>query len=338
MHTAYDEQTIAEMATAALQKEIGLQLRFEGRKAKGADGFLLIDEIGEKFVVVIKKWAANTPVGTLINKMKDPGMLEAGILIADYINPRMAEKLKAEDIQFLDTAGNAYLNKLPIYIYITGKKPDEKPALEKPKGRAFQATGMKVVYEFLVDRALTNATYRQIAERANVALGAVGWVIKDLVEQGFLIERKKERTLTNYHALLDKWVEHYPEKLRKKLLLGHFTTDDADWWQKLDPRAFNAVWGGEIAAAEYTHQLTPKDGTIYIPKDKMNLLLKEARLRRTEATERPHLNIELLTPLGEPFENFPTLAHPLIVCADLIATGNTRNIEMAQKLREQYLN
>lgn len=338
MHTAYDEQTIAETATAALQKETGLQVRFEGRTAKGADGFLYIDKIGEKFAVVIKKWAANTPVGTLINKMNDLAMPEAGILIADYINPRMAEKLKAQDIQFLDAAGNTYLNKFPIYIFITGKKPDEKPAVEKPKGRAFQATGMKVVYEFLVDRTLSNATYRQIADRANVALGAVGWVIKDLVEQGFLIERKKERALTNYKALLDKWVEHYPEKLRKKLLLGHFTTGDGDWWQKLDPRVFNAVWGGEIAAAEYTRQLTPKDATIYIPQENMNLFLKEARLRRTAAAERPYFKIELLAPLGQPFENFPTLAHPLLVYADLIATGNTRNIETAQKLREQYLN
>ncbi|WP_373091052.1 type IV toxin-antitoxin system AbiEi family antitoxin [Zhongshania sp.] len=337
MHTAYDEQHIAEVATAELRKETGLQVRFEGYDANGVDGFIYIDRIGEKLTAEIKKWTTHTPVGTLINKMKEIARFGGGVLIADYINPRMAEKLKAADIQFLDTAGNAYLNKYPIYICITGKRLEENTALEKPRGRAFQPTGMKVVYEFLVDKTLVNAPYREIADRANVALGAVGWVIRDLVEQGFLIERQKERQLTNYDELLDKWVENYPQKLRKKLLLGKFTTDEGDWWQKIDPCDYNAVWGGEVAAAKYTNYLTPKDVTIYIPKEKMPVFLKDARLRRAHELERPHLTIEVLEPIGQHTELPPGLAHPILVYADLLVTGNTRNIETAQKLREQYI-
>ncbi|MAY40624.1 type IV toxin-antitoxin system AbiEi family antitoxin [Spongiibacter sp.] len=337
MHTAYDEQHIAETATAEFQRETGLQVRFEGYKAHGADGFLYIDKIGEKLTAEIKKWTAHTPVGTLINKMKEITRFEDGVLIADYINPKMAEKLKAADIQFLDTAGNAYLNKYPLYICITGKRLKDKTAPEKPKGRAFQPTGMKVVYEFLVDKNLANAPYREIADRANVALGAVGWVIRDLAEQGFLVERQNERRLTNYDELLEKWAENYPQRLRKKLLLGTFTTDEPDWWKKIDPRDYNAAWGGEIAAAKYTNYLTPKDATIYIPKEKRNLFLKDARLRRAQELEKPHFTIELLEPLGEHFENQAGLAHPILVYADLLATANTRNIETAQKLREQYL-
>lgn len=338
MHTANDEQHIAEAATAEFLKETGLQVRFEDYKAHGADGFLYIDKTGEKLIAEIKKWTTHIPVGTLINKMKEIAILGDGVLIADYINPKMAEKLKAADIQFLDTAGNAYLNKYPIYICVTGKKLKEKHALDKPKGRAFQPTGLRVLYEFLVDKNLINAPYREIADRANVALGAVGWVIRDLNEQGFLIETKKERRLTNYNELLDKWAENYPQKLRKKLLLGNFTTDEADWWKKIDPCDYNAVWGGEIAAAKYTNYLTPKDATIYIPKEKRNLFLKDARLRRAQELEKPHFTIELLEPLGEHFENQAGLAHPILVYADLLATANTRNIETAQRLREQYLN
>lgn len=338
MQAALDDRHIAEAAIIQFEQETGLQLRFENYEAHGAGGFLTIQEIGTKLTVEVKKWATHTPIGTLINKVREIAEPGGGILIADYINPKMAEKLKAAEIQFLDTVGNAYLNRKPVYVYINGKKPPQKPTVER-RGRALQPTGLKVVYAFLTDRELINAPYREIAERADVALGAVGWVIRDLIEQGFLIEGKnKKRRLTNYDDLLDMWVENYPQRLRKKLLLGNFTTDEENWWHKINPCAYKAVWGGEIAAAEYTNYLTPKDGTVYLQKETMNLFLKDARLRRTQEFERPHINIELLEPFGNFVASNNTLANPILVYADLLATGNIRNIETAQKLREKYIN
>jgi len=339
MQTVSDDELIAETATIQLQQETGLQLQFEHYQTHGADGFLYIQAIGVRLTAEVKKWTAHVPVGVLIKKIGEIAEPGHGILIADYINPVMAEKLKAAEVQFLDTAGNAYLNQQPVYIHIIGRKPKQKHISAKVGGRAFQPAGLKVVYEFLTDRNFVNAPYREIAERANVALGAVGWVIRDLVEQGFLIELKnKKRKLTNHGELLDKWVENYPQRLRKKLLLGNFTAEEVDWRHTIDLREYKAVWGGEIAAEKYTNYLTPKDATVYIPKENMSRFLNEAKLRRAQAYERPQTNIELLQPLGTDDKNNDTLATPILVYADLIATGDPRNIEAAQRLREQYIN
>lgn len=334
MQGGREEKHIAEAAIARFQQQTGLRLRF------GADGFLYLVDAGAKLVAEVKKWAGHASIGVLINKMEEAAAPSDGILIADYINPSMAEKLKAAEIQFLDTAGNAYLNRRPIYIYITGKKNQHRPTPAKMLGRAFQPTGLKVGYAFLTNKALINAPYRDIAKQANVALGAVGGVIQDLVEQGFLVDKKKgkARRLTNYNELLDQWAAMYPQQLRKKQLLGNFTAYDTAWWHKLDPRDYSAVWGGEIAAAQYTHYLTPKDATLYIPQECINPFLKEAQLRRPQQFEKPHINIELLEPFWPITASKNALADPILVYADLLGTSEPRNIEAAQKLRDQYIN
>ena len=82
-----------------------------------------IQESGARLAVEIKRWAMQANVGAIINRIKliaEPGQ---GLLVADYINPNLGERLKAADIQFLDTVGNAYINQQPIYIYIKGNKP-----------------------------------------------------------------------------------------------------------------------------------------------------------------------------------------------------------------------
>lgn len=287
MQTVLNDNLIAEEAITQLQEETGLTFRLED---DGADRFLCVEEMGAKFKAEIKKWTTHAPIGALVSKMRDIAKPGDGILIADYINPQMADKLKAAGIPFIDTAGNAYLNRRPVYVYVVGKKPKQRITTKaQAQGLAFQSAGLKVIYALLTDRELINAPNREIAERANVALGAVGWIIRDLTEQGFLIGGKnKKRRLENFYLLLDKWVDNYLVRLRNKMLIGKFTTEDPSWWQRIDPHNYNAKWGEEVAAAKYTNYLTPKDATLYIPPEMMNLFLKDARLRRIQNHEKPY--------------------------------------------------
>ena len=45
-----------------------------------------------------------------------------GILVTRYVTPQQAEKLKNLKVPFIDTAGNAYINEPPLFVYVTGKK------------------------------------------------------------------------------------------------------------------------------------------------------------------------------------------------------------------------
>ncbi|WP_299871806.1 type IV toxin-antitoxin system AbiEi family antitoxin [uncultured Cocleimonas sp.] len=348
------EYDILDKAIGAIYRETDLQLNIIDRDVskydKRIDALIQMPDNGIKLYVEIKKWATQANYGAIINQVKNIAEPNHGLLVADYINPKMGERLKEADIQFIDTVGNAYINQRPIYIYIKGNKPQKDITTDnKPKtGKAFQPTGMKIIFAFLRNKELINAPYREIADQAQVALGAVGWVIRDLIAQGYILEgiNKKQRKLADFALLLNRWVEDYPYKLKEKYKIGVFTTDNPYWWETINLEKFDAQWGGEIAAAKYNNYLNPKDAIVYINQENVKDLLQAARLKKPEPHERANIRIELV----EPFWNKKitdtnyietteqaNLAPPIITYADLIETGDARNLDTAKRLREKYI-
>jgi hypothetical protein len=332
-------------ALIAFQHETGIKLDVDKKhplfKEIEVDAIIQFPEEGPTLAVEIKKWAQQANLGVLAEQIKRLPI--DGVLVADYINPNMAKKLKEMQVQFMDTAGNAYIHHPPIYIHVTGNKPDQTLTIVKETNRAFDTTGLKVVFGFLCDPQLVNTSYREIAKTTGVALGTVGWVINGLKGAGFIVERGKERELINTQKLLDRWVETYPEKLKPKQHMGEFVADTANWWQNINIAEYGAFWGGEIAAAKYTHYLQPQIATVYLPKEAGNKLLAKAKLHK--ANEFTAVKTGLVR-IFRPF--WPTdavqhtdkeaLVHPILVYADLIETGDPRNIETARMIYEQYIN
>ncbi len=348
MNRLVTEHDILNAAIGALHREVGLRLDVVARDVRKGDKYIdaiiRMPEAGNQLVAEIKKWAPHVNLGAVINQINHIAGPGKGMFLADYINPNMGERLKEADIQFIDTVGNAYINQPPVYIYIKGNKP-ELNVVERGKaktGRAFQATGMRVLFAFLRDKNLINAPYRQIAEQAQVALGTVGWVIRDLVAQGFLFEGKKknQREFANFAQLMDKWVDAYPHKLKAKQRIATFTTDAPEWWKTIDLEKIGALWGGEIAVAQYTRYLNPKDAVIYINKEHMPKFLKTSRLRKIAQNEQADIRVDLIEPFWKEEKNrgkTAGLVHHLIAYADLIETGDPRNLDAANRIREKYL-
>ncbi len=351
MNKPTTERNILETAIGAIHRETGLRLDVVANEVRKDDKritntIVQIHDNGARLTAEIKKWAPQVNVGAIINQIKylaEPGQ---GLLVADYINRNMGERLKEADVQFIDTAGNAYINQRPIYICIIGNKP-QKAIVAKGSlktNRAFQPTGMKVVFVFLMEEELVNAPYRVIADQAAVALGAVGGVIHDLIAHGFLLEgiNKNQRKLAEFDRLLDQWVEAYPYKLKRKYEIGRFTSDNPDWWKTIHPEKYDAQWGGEIAVAKYINYLSPQHGLVYIDKTKMADFLQTTRLKKAEPDERQDIQIDLVEPFWKTANNdekikHAGLVHPIIAYADLIESGDTRNLDAANRLRENFL-
>jgi len=262
-----------------------------------------------------------------------------GILVTEYITPQMAEKLKELDIPFLDVAGNVYLRTPNTFIYVTGRK---RPEELTPQGhnRAFRAAGLKVIFTLLTLQGQLKAPTREIAYNAGVANGTVSNILKDLEQLRFLYRSKnKGLVLENKDRLIDNWVEAYPRELRPQLKAQRFHILHPDWWKEFtyDRWQKNQMWlGGEPAAAVLTKYLYPEKITVYGRPDFKKLAQTVGQpMRDTNG------NFELL----EPFWNFETeeldevhrLCPPLVIYADLIATGDARNTEVANMIREQYL-
>lgn len=253
------------------------------------------------------------------------------LLVAGYVNPQMAEQLRKDGIEFIDTAGNVYINHPPIYIYVKGNRPTAIDRHARVR-RAFQPTGLKMIYAFLCNPGLEDKAYREIANIADIALGAVGWVIGDLKDLGFMLDMgRKGKNLINKEELLKRWVLEYTEKMRPKLLLGRFRGRE-DWWHQKTLNPDVAQWGGETAAAKMTQYLKPQIVTVYTTRDNFETFLIENRLQKD-----PNGDIEILERFWKPAQapQYGDTVHPILVYADLLATGNQRNIETAKVIYER---
>jgi len=336
------KREILEQAITAVKIKTGLHLRIDKTEAMlnnyRVDAVLNIAGVKTTVAAEVKSWAQHANLGALVNQVKN--LPEKGLLVADYVNPKMAEKLRRQEVQFIDTVGNAYINMPPIYVYTTANR-NETAKLMPPKTgakRAFEPTGLKVIFAFLCQPELVNAPYREIAEQAGVALGTVGWVLNGLKATNFIRDKGKKqgRRLVNYQKLLARWLEVYPEKLKPKQLLGEFIADDPYWWKNFEIQNYNGYWGGEIAAAKYTDYLKPQVATVYLHSKILTQLLTDARLHKATQWQ------EIQAGKVEIYQAFWTdtkieLVHPILAYADLVATGDTRNIETARRIYDKYI-
>jgi len=330
------EDEILQQALNALIKNVQLKVETDaiGHTATQPDRLLRMMFQGTELRVYAEiKANFKTRADRMLFKMHKMELKEPLLLVTRYVNGEMAEQLKQDEIEFIDTAGNAYINRPPLYIFIKGNKPPDF-VTHPPLKRAFYATGLKAIYAFLCNPGLENKPYRNIATEAGVALGTVGELIRELKELGYLLEMGKQgNKIIKKENLCQRWLAAYPEKLRPKLMLGRFKGDD-DWWQHKTLNPINAQWGGEVAAAKLTKYLKPEVITIYTTHQHLNNLLIENRLRKDPAGD-----VEILERFWQPVGIWPyeDMVHPLLVYADLIATGNQRNIETAKMIYEQYI-
>jgi len=349
-----NELDILTRAVQVLKFETGIQIEIQQTEVRmqvtdnqPADALLAIGPDNKEVFVEIKRHAQHLNIGAIISTVQRlPG---SAMLVADYINPNMAEKLKQENIQFIDSVGNAWIDLAPVYIYITGKKQYKENTIDTRThtSRAFEPKGLMVTYAFLTNPKLLNYPYRDIAAATNVALGTVGWVLNALKAGGYIHEgvRPKHRQITDYQKLLDRWVEAWPEKLKPKQLIGNFTADDTNWWQSINIQDYGGYWGGEIAGALYTSYLKPEIATIYIPRGKQSELIRDVRLKKSDEQNYHAGNkVQLYTPFwpvpvnqAQVEHTRPDLVNPVLAYADLIATADARNIETARRLYNEQI-
>jgi hypothetical protein len=330
------EVELLEKAIEAFRRTTGIRVRFERLKPRRdwpqADARLRFEfpHVERCFHAEVKRWLDLQTLGQAIEQMKR--LPEKVLLVTQYVNPNMAERLKQMDIPFLDTLGNAYLNAPPILIYVKGHTPQRFPS-QRPT-RAFVPAGLRVVFALLCRQELADAPFRTIAQTAHVALGTVAWVLDDLVRLGHLLEMgKRRRRLIHKQQLLERWVGAFPNQLRPKLLLGKYAAPDPKWWEHTRIGNFRAYWGAEIAGARLTGYLKPELVTVYI-RDLPGRFLAAHRLRTD-----PRGNVEILEAFWDTKCDWTNteIVHPLLVYADLLATGDARNIETARRIYDEQL-
>ena len=216
------------------------------------------------FSVYAQNWAPQKDINTLIAQVK--ALPQPSILLADFINPVMADKLRQRSVSFADCAGNLSIKTGGMDYFVKGNKQIQLRT-KRVRGRAFNSAGLKLIFALFAQPHYLNASYREISNKVNIALGSVGPVMDDLFASGYILD-DGERKLVNKKRLFERWVDGYLEKLRPKQILACYRHEDRNWWKKADPGQFAGQWGGEVIIARDTPFMTPETFTLYFLSDK----------------------------------------------------------------------
>lgn len=337
------EMKILEDALAALTKTTGLRAHLVAREPptpakRRPDAVVELEEQGRRYTFLAE--VKNIDRAAALGAVKEQIIPYdgKGLLVAPYLRPELANHCKQIGLPFIDTAGNAYLQAPWLFVFVKGEKQPEHLTMMGTGGGG-TATALRMVFALLCRPDLLNAPYREIVEAADVALGAVGRAFFDLERRGHVAggKTKRNRRLLEPKRLFEEWVTNYPIKLRPKLNPRRFRAPNADWW-KAAPLPKGAYWGGEVAADRLTNFLKPATFTVYLEpgqaRENLATLVGAHRLRAD-----PTGDVEVL----DTFWTFgadatkPDLVPPILIYADLVATQDGRNLEVARLIRERFI-
>jgi hypothetical protein len=318
------------------ERTTGLKITFQYElldETRYFDGFVRIEHQDMQWTFAVEAKNRVTRTTATLAKAEQSRLQEELMLITQYVTPPIADQMREVGLFFMDAAGNAYINKPPLYVFIKGNKPARNLKAAAPR-RLLKTAGLRIVFTLLNNPNMVDQPYREIAAATDTALGTIGWIFWDLEEMGFLLKMgNRKRKMIDILTLMKKWAEAYPHQLRPKLLIERFKADDPRWWETVDIIDYGACWGGEVAAAKLTKRLKPEKVTIYANEPPGKLIIEKKLRKATDG------NIEILKPFWK-FDHKLTdqgIVPPLLVYTDLMATSDARNIETAGIIYDKYL-
>jgi len=309
----------------------GMDLRIDLQKVKDEtyDGVIYIQ--GVAFSYLIEQDVTSTNYGRIKRRLEQ---IEAGgnmpiLLIGGYISSSLYSDLKQGRINFMDSVGNCFISHINkggmiLHISNSGIKSSYKTSVAYP---LFREAGLKVIFYLLQSLERFSEPFRTIRDGSGVSIGTVKNVMDELASRGYILITQEKRVLVKGKQLLDDWAENYALVLKPKLLLQRFSfrsVEKREEWQSIRLPS-NMWWGGECAAAKRQGYLIPENFMIYgetLP----------AQLMSTGAVLMGDGEIALYKKFWVE-EGVPAV----LVYADLMTSGRSRNIEAANKLLDNEL-
>ena len=186
-----------------------------------------------------------------------------GILVAPFISAQAGEILLAEDLGYIDLAGNCRIAIDGIYIHKEGRK---SPFTQKRDLRSlYSPKGERVIRTLLLaPKKLWKV--EELARAACVSLGQVSNIKKLLQSREWLLRDASGLKLVQPEKLLDEWVSVYP--FRRHRMLECYSLDtlseiEAQLAGKSVENSFG-VLGAFSAAARFSPAVRYQRATAFV--------------------------------------------------------------------------
>lgn len=266
-------------------------------------------------IVQLRRWSGERPL----------------LVLGERVSERSANALREADIQYLDSAGNAYIAFEDVLIDIRGRRgpvPRARSAVPSRSVNLFSPRRARVVFALVTWPHLARASVRDLATVAGVSSGLTHDSL-DLLERNGYLSSGGNRELRDGGELLDHWTAAYPSGLAPTLGLGEFAGDIGD---VRPARPDQPIFVSGESAVPRT--IRPVSLTIYV--EDLDPMLPI--LNRWRSDEQPNIVVrrKFWTDPEAPSElpDGRLLVPWTLAYADLMATGESRQREAARQLRD----
>ncbi len=267
------------------------------------------------------------------------------LLVTRNLSTQVIDQLLERNIEFIDINGSVYLNSSGIYMIIRNQTLKENAN----KSLEITASALQVMYALLIHQehiSTNNNLDEKISYTSGVTLKTVNSTFKKLQELDYIRRKKEGYEIIDYTKLLERWELGYAERLRAKLLINtysssvkrNFSEIESDIKDYADICGY--LIGGELGASIITKQLRPISTTLHLKK---NVNLSQT-LIKLKLKPNPDGNIVLIKGFGDDEYQqgkygllTKDIAHPLLIHAELVWTGNSRLKETAQLVFDKYI-
>lgn len=314
-------------------REYGLELRSRYTRSPLAD---LEPGIPERAMISAGHAATEitllySPTMTIteVTRMGVDHMDEDVFVFGQRVNERSADMFRRRGLNYLDEAGNAFVSFENVRIDVRGRRAEgarvESSAASGSAANLFSTKRSQVICVLLAWPELLDAPLRHMAMISGVSLGQVQKTMAELQVAGFLSEEGGRKRLRHGRELLDQWAAAFPAGLggpqRTRTFAGDIGTFET-------PPGVAASLSGESAL---TGRIRPETLTIYVDSVSVKALIAKNRWR---TDRRPNIFVrsQFWQLPDAPTEGIATAPAPLVY-ADLLASGDGRQVEMAQALR-----
>lgn len=250
------------------------------------------------------------------------------LLLGPEAHERSAEAFRKTGVFFVDRAGNAFIDSPGIYVDVRGRRAEHRgePMPAKPHDvNLFTRRRAQVVFAVLQWPKLLELPIRHVATTAGVSVGQAQSTLTALSDAGFLLGSDVRR-LYDEGRLLDEFVATFPRSIGAARHQREFS--GAPLQLPLDQGTpVDVKRSGEAAVPELIRGET---ATYYIA----GFTAKFAAVNRWRGGTRPNIVVRELFWSDPIFDMQVTDRAPsVLVYADLLASGDSREAEAAREFR-----
>ncbi|HBC3404729.1 TPA: hypothetical protein KDY05_002002 [Vibrio parahaemolyticus] len=245
------------------------------------------------------------------------------VLVTNKLSDFLKDECESLEINYIDEAGNIRIVNDDLYILIT--KPYHRDVMAKQPVAMTEGI-VKCVFALICEPALLKSTYHEISQKAGISVSMANKAINFLIEKNHIQKDKSKRRFLDESSLMYDWLLSYYQHIGSKQRTVPYPPP-VDWRAIELPDG--AIWGAEAAAAELTDYLHPQ----------VLFLYSKGRVHNydTNKSNPKAPRLQICRPFWGDKLKITEKGRALLTIAELLATQDGRNREVAEIINDQYL-